>query len=346
MRWIGEFLGIALIQILAAQNEYLRAELRMQRKENGPLRGLNDADKLYLWERARRVSDLGRKYFDEICENWKPDTVLGWYQKILRKSHTYDGGKSRRGRPRVAEEIERKTLQIARENRGWGYTSIMSGLEDMGHKVCRSTVSRILKRNGVPPSPERRKESSWWQFLKTHQNVLFQGDFFCVDVIERFRVRTYHVLFFIHLATREVTLAGLTDHPNEIWLRRTMRRVCDDTAISGDKTVIIDRDSKFSLAGFDKPLSEAGVRVVRTARRSPNMNAFAERWVLSVRRECLNHLMLFRRRQLERVLREYVEFYNTERHHQGLDRRLVRESRSRRRQRLGGLLKYYGSDAA
>ena len=227
----------------------------------------------------------------------------------------------------------------------------------MGHKVSDQTIGNVLKRNGIAPAPERSKDTTWATFIKRHQNVIAACDFFTTEIITPTGLMTYYVLFFIHLSSRKVHIAGITSHPNEEWMKQIARNVtmADYGFLSNCKYLIHDRDSKFcnSFCGIIK---SGGVKPLKLPPRSPNLNAICERWILSIKSEVISELLFFSEESLQRVLREYTIHYHQERNHQGKDNRLLfpsdgnktesHKSRIKCRSRLGGVLKYYHKEAA
>jgi hypothetical protein len=241
---------------------------------------------------------------------------------------------------------------MARENSGWGYDRIVGALANLGHQVSDQTVGNILRRHGIAPAPKRSQITSWKDFLAAHMNVLAGCDFFTVEVLTWRGLVTYYVLFFLHLESRRVSVAGITRHPDQEWMEQIGRVATQETwgYLHSCRYVLHDRDTKF-CASFRSALASGGVKTIPLPARSPNLNAFAERWVRSVKQECLSKLILFGERPLGRVLTEYSRHYHSERNHQGKGNRILfpdmRTQQHRQghaiecRHRLGGLLKYY-----
>ena len=244
---------------------------------------------------------------------------------------------------------------MAGENRSWGYTRIQGALANLGHRVARGTVANILKAHGIDPAPRRGKTSSWETFLKAHWEVLAATDFFTVEVWTLQGLVTHYVLFFIDLATRSVHIAGITPDPNDAFMVQIARKLTDvvDGFLLDTRYLILDRDTKYSRA-FRGFLERESIEILRLPPRSPNLNAYAERFVRSIKEEMIHRLIFFGEASLGRVLREYMVHYHVERNHQGLDNRLITPSavvtlpqgRVHRRERLGGMLSYYHRDAA
>ena len=251
--------------------------------------------------------------------------------------------------------ITELTVRMARENPRWGYTRIQGALYNVGHRVGRTTIANILKENGIDPAPERGKRMTWSQFLKTHWNVLAAADFFTVEVWAPRGLVTLYVFFLIELATRRIEVAGITPGPNEAWMTQIGRNLTDpvDGFLTDKELLILDCDSKFSST-FRQLLRDTGIEVVRLPPRSPNLNAYAERFVRSIKDECLNRMILFGERSLRKATREFAAHYHMERNHQGIDNRLINPDgvyksalgRVECVQRLGGLLRFYRRAAA
>jgi putative transposase len=242
-------------------------------------------------------------------------------------------------------------LKLAGENSRWGYRRIQGELRKLGHRCSHQTVRRVLRCHGLLPAP-RRGRRSWREFVRQHADQMLATDFFTVDTVWLTRL---YVLFFIEIGSRIVHLAGCTESPNEAWVVQQARNLVwklQDGELSA-RFLLRDRDSKFSVA-FDEVFKSEGVKVIRLPYRRPVANSFAERWVGSVRRECLDHLLIFGRRHLEKVLGEFIEHYHQARPHQGLDQRqpcpptgkiIVMDGPVERRDRLGGVLHEYSRAA-
>jgi transposase InsO family protein len=207
---------------------------------------------------------------------------------------------------------------FARENSSWGYDRILGALANLGHPLPDQTVGNILRRHVIEPAPQRSKTTTWKEFIHRHMDVLAGTDFFTVAVLTWRGLVTYYVLFFIQLDSRRVSIAGITDHPQACWMRQV---ACNATFegwgyLHGCRYVLHDRDVKF-CSEFRETLAAGGVKCLRFPARSPNLNAFAERWVRSVKEECLSKLILFGEAALRRALTQFQEHYHTERNHQG-----------------------------
>jgi transposase InsO family protein len=223
----------------------------------------------------------------------------------------------------------------------------------VGYQVSRSAVANVLKENGIEPVPTRR--ISWSVFLKSHWNVLAASDFFTVEVWALNGLITHYILFVIDLSTRLVTIVGATTHPNQPWMNQMARNLLDveSGGLVGKRYLISDRDTNFTES-FRATLAREGIQVIRLPPRSPNLNAYAERFVRSIKAECLDRMVFLGEATLRQAIREYMEHYHTERNHQGLNNRLIRPKSIVRdrdvpircHSRLNGMLNYYYREAA
>ena len=282
-----------------------------------------------------------------------PDTLLAWHRKLIAKKWTY--ARKGPGRPPVAQEITDLVLRMAWENTSWGYDRIQGALTNIGYVVAPNTVKNILKRHGIEPAPEREKRTSWKTFLKAHWDVMAATDFFTVEVWTARGLVTYYVLFVMRLKTRRVHIAGVTKAPNGAYMMQIARNLTDvsDGFLVNSRYLIMDRDTKYTKA-FRDSLDQEGVKPVRCPVRAPNCNAFAERFVRSIKDECLDRMILFGEASLRRALREYVAHYHSERNHQGVGNRLLDPPGKvvlindpiHCRERLGGMLNIYYREAA
>jgi putative transposase len=242
-----------------------------------------------------------------------PETLLRWHRRMVRRRWTYSA--KGRGRPSVPQQVQTLIVLLATENPRWGYQRIRGEPLRLGCQVSASSIARVLRANGLQPAP-RPASTTWRSFLRRQAAAIVACDFLTVDTV--FLQRLY-VLFFIELHTRRVHLAGVTANPTGAWVAQQARNLLgalDEEA--GFRFLIRDRDSKFTRA-FDDIWRAVGAEVIRTPIQAPNANAIAERWVGTVRRECLDHLLITGRRHLLRVLHSYVRHYNRHRPHRSLD---------------------------
>jgi putative transposase len=330
------------------RNEYLVTENRILRKQIEGRVQLTDAERQTLAEIGKKLS---KQALEDIATIVKPDTLLAWHRKLV--ANKFDGSKQRRslGRPRVDKDLEDWVVKMATGNRSWGYDRIAGALADLGYHISDQTVGNILKRRGIPTAPDRKKTTTWREFIRSHMDLLWATDFFSTEVWTLGGLVTFYVLFFIKLDTREVRIASVTAHPNEAWMKQITRNVTMDEwgFLKPGQYLIHDRDGKY-CAAFKQIVDDAGVKRVPLPPRSPWLNGYAERWVKSVKDEALSRVILFGENSLCHVLGEYIEHYHVERCHQGLGNVIPfpantaandHEGAIACRERLGGMLKFY-----
>ena len=244
-----------------------------------------------------------------------PDTLLRWHRKRIARYWTQQPTR-RAGRPPTNPEVRQLIVRLANDNPTWGHRRIQGELARLGHKIAHSTVWQILTNNGIDPSPNR-SDVTWSEFL--HSQAAVACDFFTVDTAF---LRRYYVLFFIHVRTREVIFAGVTANPTGAWTTQAARNLLIGHAerINGARALVRDRGSQF-VAGFDEVFRTEGLKILRTPVRVPVANAFAERWIRSIRRELLDRTIIWNQQQLERLVRDYTDHHYQHRPHQSLGQR-------------------------
>jgi len=284
-------------------------------------------------------------------ERWRsflvtPQTILGWHRSLLRSRWTYPH--RRPGRLALPDETIELICRLARENPRWGYLRIVGELKKLGVTVSKTSVSTVLRRHGLPPAP-RRRSPTWTQFLSAQATGIVATDFFHVDSVA---LRRYYVLFVIEIHSRVVHVLGVTTNPNGPWVTQGARNFAAELEDTGRRFrfLIRDRDSTFT-ASFDEVFTSIGTETIRTPVRSPMANAYAERFVRTIRQECLDHLLVVSRRHLETVLGEFVQHYNAARSHRGInlevpipylsEQQFDGSDRVLRVDQLGGLLHEY-----
>ncbi len=332
--------------------EYLKEENRVLRELLGDKRPrLNDEQRRRL---AIRGKSLGRMLLSTVCSIVTPDTILRWHRKLIAQK--YDGSARRGlGRPRVLGIIQRLVVRMAHENRTWGYERIQGALSNLRYNICETTIKRILKDHGIEPASERSKKTTWKEFLSTHWESLTATDFFTVEVWTPFGLVRYMVFFVIDLSSRQVEIAGIAPDPNGAWMKQMARNLtdCFDGFLVGKRYLIHDRDPLYTTA-FTSILKCTGIRCIKLPPKSPNLNAYAERFVRSIKYECLNRMIFFGEKHLRFTIKEYVEHYHTERNHQGIENKLIERNDGGEQcvgsvashMRLGGMLKFYHRLAA
>jgi len=276
-----------------------------------------------------------------------PATLLRWHRELVRRKWTYP--QRQPGRPRTHHDLHKLVLRLARENPRWGYQRIAGELLKLGFRLSPSTIGRLLASARLEPAP-RRGAVSWRAFLRQQAAGMLACDFFTVETLA---LRRLYVLFFIELGSRRVHFAGCTTNPTGAWVVQQARNLSFTGLFQRMHFLIHDRDSKFT-ASFDEVFRSEGVRVIHTPVRAPQANAYAERFVRTVRTECLDWLLIVGRRHLERTLRTYIQHYNRERPHRGLalqppeapQLKSPPDAGVQRRDRLGGLIHEYYRAAA
>jgi putative transposase len=340
-------------QELLLRHEYLVTENRILRHQITGRVQLSDGERTTLAEIGHK---LGKQALQDVATIVKPDTMLGWHRKLVAQK--CDGSQQRKapGRPTIDPELEALVVRMAQENRSWGYDRIVGALANLGYTISDQTVGNILKRHGLPPAPERQTTTTGKAFIRTHMEVLVATDFFTAEVWTLGGLVTYYVLFFIHLGSRKIHVAGVTPHPTEAWMVQAARNVTMEAwgFLSPGQYLIPDRDGKYCPA-LQQIIDDAGGTRVSLPPRSPNLNAYAERWVRSVKEECLARLILCGEASLRHALTQYVAHVHHERNHQGKDNVLLfptvspdaeRAGPIQCHERLGGLLKYSMCEAA
>ena len=249
-------------EYLAAENEILKSKIKK------PLH-INDNERIRL---AKIGKMIGLKALREIAYTVKPETILDWFRRLVAKK--FDGSMFRKyaGRPRINRELESLIIKFAEENPSWRYDRIVGALSNLGYKVSDQTVGNILKGNGIPPVPSRTQETSWSKFIKNHQDVIAACDFFTTEVVTPAGLITYYILFFIHLGSRRIHIAGVTPNPNETWMKQIARNMTMEEwgFISECKYLIHDRDSKFCNS-FDRIIKSGEVEPLKLPPQRPNL---------------------------------------------------------------------------
>jgi putative transposase len=278
-----------------------------------------------------------------------PATLLRWHRELIARRWTYPH--ARPGRPPVDKQVRDLVLRLAAENPTWGHRRIQGEMLGLGYPVAASTVWKILNQAGVDPAP-RRSGPTWKQFLTAQAHTILACDFFTVDTVLLKRI---YVLFFVEIATRQVHVVGVTAHPTGAWVAQQARNLLMDLdqRAAGLRFLLRDRDKKFTTI-FDAVFTAEGIDVIKTPPQAPRANAFAERWVGTVRRECTDRMLIVGDRHLAAVLAEYTAHYNSHRPHRSLDQQPpnpaphvvdLNDTRIRRRPILGGLINEYSQAA-
>jgi len=347
---IATYIAYCINKELYKAIEYLKTqvEVLIEQQEKDKRILLNNHQRIRL---ALKAKKLTRKLLEETTVLFTPDTILSWYRKLIAQK--YDGSQNAKnpGRPKISKEITDLVIRFKHENPHWGYTRIKDYIVYLGYKIGETTVKNILIENGLDPEPSTTKKTTWRDFIKSHWNVLAACDFFSVELMVRGKLIRCMVLFAMDLATRKVEILGVRSQPNGQWMEQIARNITWEDNILSDKEYLIhDRDPLFTTK-FGSILKSSDLEPVKLPPRSPNLNAFAERFIRSIKEECLNHLILTSEQQLQHVLSEYIEYYHHERIHQGINKIIEPKYQGNRGEiitieRLGGLLKSYHRKAA
>jgi putative transposase len=309
----------------------LRHQLMVLKRQVGKPR-LRRRDRLFMAAIARTLS---RARWSSLVVS--PQTLLRWHRELVRRKWTYRRT-SAGGRPPITNEVRELILRMGRENPRWGCIRIRGELAKLGIRVSATKIRTLLRANGLGPAP-RRSGPTWSEFLRSQAHAILALDFFTVETL---RLRTLYVLFAIELWSRRVHVVGVSRNPDSVWVTQQARNLAVGERLQEIRFVIRDRDAKFS-GPFDEVFRSEAAKVVKTPIRAPRANAFAERWVRTVRTECLDWMLVLGRRHLEQVLRTYTAHYNEARPHRalGLGPWLLDGVRVRRRDILAGLVHEY-----
>ena len=333
----------AVIEYLTEERQILIEQL------GGKPKAFNNSQRIRL---ARKAKKLGRRALFGISPIVTPDTLLRWYRNLVAAKWTFKSER-KKGRPRIDRDVEQLVLRMLEENPQWGSDRIVGALSNLGIRICDTTVDNIRKRNGLEPAPLRKIKTNWDTFLKAHWEGLLAADFFTTEVLCLRGMVRFYTLFVIELSSRYVYLCGTTVSPDGEWVKQVARHLTDafDGICLGKTHLIIDRDTKFTES-FKHLLKSFGVETVLCPVQAPKCNAYAERFVRSVKYECLNRIIPLGEKHLELAINQYLKHYNAERNHQGIENQLIRpeilsrEGDIKSKKRLGGLLKYYYRQAA
>lgn len=324
--------------------DYLKEENKILREKRGKKRLLLNDDQ------RRRLAvlgcKLGRKSLAEICQSFSPDTLFGWHRALVARK--YDGSKRRgMGRPQISDKLRSAIIDIAKDNRDWGYIRIQGQLKYLGFKVTTSTIGKVLKKAGLEPQPDRKRKTTWAEFIKTHWQSLSACDFFTTEIYTVKGLTRYMVFVVIDYATRKVEIAGIVEQAYGDWMKQVAKNLTDPFCgfLKDKKYLIRDRDPLYTEV-FIEMLKAGGVKSIKSMPLAPNFSPFVERFIRSIKSECLDRMLIFGEAHLRYCIEQYIEHYHTERAHQSLDNTIIEPPPQGtgeivRQERLGGLLKFY-----
>lgn len=319
----------------------------MVRKHHKPIRP-NRADKAtlaLLTARLKKNTNRTIRQLGDVIRIVRPETVIRWHRELVRRKWAQPP-QNKAGRPPIEQETENLIVRLAKENLRWGYYRIEGELKKLGFVASLTTVRNVLDRNGILPAPVRYGSIGWKTMMNHYKEQLLACDFFTIETIF---LKTVYVLIFIELGTRRVHLAGITCHPDGHWVAQQARQLVwefEETETSF-RCLIRDNDKKYTDA-FDHVFASQQTRIIPTPIQAPNANAYSERWVRTVREECLDHILIINEAHLRRVLIEFIDYYNGRRPHQGLEQQSpiprvtpVTTGKVERHPILGGIINDY-----
>jgi putative transposase len=334
--------------------DYLREQVRVlvehQEKQNKRII-LTNRQRMRVAAKAKKLS---RRMLEQCTELFTPDTIMRWYRKLIAEK--YDGSQNRTyaGSPPILQEIVDLVIRFKQENPRWGYKKIRDQVVYLGYNICKSSVKNILIENGYDPEPDLTVRSTWHEFIRSHWDVLAACDFFTIELLVGSRLVRCTLFFVMELSTRKVFFAPVKLQPDGKYIRQVVRILTDseDGFLYGKRYLIHDRDPLYRTEGFHETLRSSGIEPVKLPARSPDLNCYAERFVKSIKSECLDHLILSSLKHLEYVIEQYCEYYHHERIHQGVGQIIEPKHAINDTakivcvERLGGLLKSYHRLAA
>jgi len=329
--------------------EQVRVLLEQQERQNKRIL-LSNSQRMRVAAKAKKLS---RKMLEQCTVLFTPDTVLGWFRNLIAEKYNGCENRGKVGRPQISQEMVNLVTRFKEENPRWGYQKITDQLVYLKYNISKSTVKNILIENGYDPEPDLTVKTTWWEFIKSHWEVLTACDSFTVELLIGRKLIRCTLLFVIELSTRKVFFAPIKPQPDGDYMKQAAKILTDyeDGFLKGKRYLIHDRDPLYTNE-FHNILKSSGVKPVKLPSRSPDLNPYAERFVKSVKSECLDHLILTSVKQLKYAVNQYCEYYHHERIHQSLGRIIEPIHKTNEDaeivciERLGGLLKSYHRLAA
>ena len=334
--------------------DYLREQVRVlvehQEKQNKRII-LTNSQRMRVAAKAKRLS---RKMLEQCTELFTPDTVMRWYNKLIAAKYDGSSNRGKVGRPQIAAEIVDLVIRFKEENPRWGFQKITDQIGYLGFTISKTSVKNILIENGYNPEPDLTVRSTWHEFLRSHWDVMTACDFFTIELLVGRKLIRCTVFFVIEFSSRKVFFAPIKLQPDGNYMRQVARILtdCEDGFLKDKRFLIHDRDPLYRSEGFYDILEGSGIEPIKLPAKSPDLNSIAERFVKSVKYECLNYLILSSVKQLEYTLDQYQQYYHHERIHQSLGRIIEAKHQVNDTaeiqciERLGGLLKSYHRLAA
>ena len=340
-----------ILSNMQKMSDYMAEKIRIYEEHLTALTGrkrpeLTESDKRRL---ARKGKELNDFLLASVEPTWAPGTLRNWYNQLVGAKYNSTGAnQKKRGRKPKSPEIVEEVLRLAERNPDWGYKRIAGTMKYLGYDISASTVKNILDDYGIVPDPERRLRGDWDQFIETQQYVTASVDFAQVERLTPFGLFRESLLFFMDIGTREVRLGGIVHNPDGNWTTQIARNMCDmwDGFMLGKKYLIHDRDTLFHRR-FDIIFESIGVKIKKLPPFSPQMNSRMENFIRAIKTECLDKMIFTTQGQLQIAVREYLEYWNHYRPHEGLGGSMVipypqdMDAPVREMSFLGGLLHGY-----
>ena len=334
--------------------DYLKTQVEVlieqQEKQNKRIL-LTNNQRMRIAAKAKRLS---RKILEDCTVLFTVDTIMGWYNKLIAEKYDGSCNRGKVGIPQLSREIINLVIKFKKENPRWGYQKITDQIEYLGFKISKTSVKNILIENGFDPEPDLTVRSTWHEFLSSHWDVMAACDFFTLELLVRGKLIRCTVFFVIEFSARKVFFAPIKLQPDGNYMKQVARILtdCEDGFLKDKSFLIHDRDPLYRTEGFHDILKGSGIEPIKLPAKSPDSNSIAERFVKSVKYDCLNYLILSSVKQLEYALNQYQEYYHHERIHQSLGRiiepkhKINNTAEIKCIERLGGLLKSYHRLAA
>ena len=316
-----------ILSNMQKMSDYMAEKIRIYEEHLTALTGrkrpeLTESDKRRL---ARKGKELNDFLLASIEPTWAPGTLRNWYNQLVGAKYNSTGAnQKKRGRKPKSPEIIEEVIRLAERNPDWGYKRIAGTMKYLGYDISPSTVKNILDEHGIVPDPERRLRGDWDQFIETQQYVTAATDFAQVEWLTPSGLIRESLLFFMDIGTREVRLGGIVNYPDGNWTTQIARNMCDmwDGFMLGKRYLIHDRDTLFHRR-FDMIFESIGVKIKKLPPFSPQMNSRMENFIRAIKTECLDKMIFTSQRQLRIAVREYLEYWNHYRPHEGLGGSMV-----------------------